>query len=93
MRLLRLELKPDNTIKLKAIQYIAKKYSLFLHHIKTMETYCVSCKKNTANKNSSVKINKQNLLMLISNWALFSKKKWRFIKNQKSPLNNCFDKI
>ena len=30
-----------------------------------METYCVSCKKNTGNKNSTVKRTKQNRLMLI----------------------------
>ena len=31
-----------------------------------METYCVSYKKNTANKNSSVRRTKQNRLMLVS---------------------------
>ena len=39
-----------------------------------METYCVSCKKNTANKNSSFRKNKQNGLMLLSNCALCGKK-------------------
>ena len=47
-----------------------------------METYCVSCKKNTANKNSSVSKTKQNRLMLLSNCAVWDKKKSRFIKNQ-----------
>ena len=32
-----------------------------------METYCVSCKKNIANKSSSVKRTKQNRLMLVLN--------------------------
>ena len=32
-----------------------------------METYCVSCKKNTANKNPNVRKSKQNRLMLLSN--------------------------
>ena len=32
-----------------------------------METYFVSCKKNTANKNSSVRRIKQNMLILLSN--------------------------
>ena len=32
-----------------------------------METYSVSCKKNTVSKNSSVKISKQNRLMPLSN--------------------------
>ena len=31
-----------------------------------METYCVSCKKNTAKENSSVRITKQNRLLLLS---------------------------
>ena len=35
-----------------------------------METYCDSCKKNTANKNSSVRRTKQNRLMLLSNCAV-----------------------
>ena len=35
-----------------------------------METYCVSCKKNTANENSSVRRTKQSRLML-SSTALF----------------------
>ena len=34
-------------------------------YIKTMETYWVSCKKNTANENSRVKKTKQNKLMLL----------------------------
>ena len=40
-----------------------------------METYCVSCKKNTANENSSVRKTKQNRLMLSSNCTLCGKKK------------------
>ena len=47
-----------------------------------METYCVSCKKNTANENSSVKKTKQNISVLLSNCAICSKKKSNFIKNQ-----------
>ena len=49
---------------------------------KTMEKYCVSCNKNTANENSSVRKTKQNRLMLLSNCAVCGKKKSRFIKNQ-----------
>ena len=37
-----------------------------IYYIKTMETYCVSYKKNTANKNSSVRKTKENRLMLLS---------------------------
>ena len=40
-----------------------------------METYCVSSKKYTANKNSNVQKTKQNRLMLLSNCAICSKKK------------------
>ena len=39
-----------------------------------METYCVSCKKNTVNKNSSVRRTKQNRLMVVSNCAVCGKK-------------------
>ena len=46
-----------------------------------METYCVSCKKNIANENSSFRKTKQNRLMLLSNCALCGKKS-AFIKNQ-----------
>ena len=49
-----------------------------------MEMYCVSCKKNTANKNSSVKRTKQNRLRLFSNCVACGKKKSRVIKNQET---------
>ena len=51
-----------------------------------METYCVSGKKYTANKNSSVRKIKQNRLMLLSNCAACSKKKSTFIKNKNSTI-------
>ena len=35
-----------------------------------MKTYGFNCKKNTANKNSSVRNTKQNILMLLSNQLL-----------------------
>ena len=47
-----------------------------------MEIYCVSCKKNTTNKNSSAKKTKQNISVLLSNCAICGKKKSNFIKNQ-----------
>ena len=34
-----------------------------------MEKYCVSCKLNTANENSSIRRTKQNRVMLVSNCA------------------------
>ena len=40
-----------------------------------METYCVSCKKNNANKNSGVRRTKQNRLILVSSFAICGKKK------------------
>ena len=49
-----------------------------------METYCVSCKKNNANKSSSVRRTKQNRLMFVSNYAVCDSKKLRFIKNQET---------
>ena len=48
-----------------------------------METYCVSCKKYTENKNSSVRKTKQNrLIMLLSNCTICGMKKSTFIKNK-----------
>ena len=47
-----------------------------------METYCVSCKNYTANKNSSVRKTNQNKLMLSLNCAICGKKKSTSIKNQ-----------
>ena len=44
--------------------------------------YCLSCKKNTEKKNSSVRKTKQNRLMLLSNCAFCGKKKSTFIKNK-----------
>ena len=47
-----------------------------------METYCVSCKKYTANENANVRNTKQNKLMFLSNCAICGKKKSTFIKNK-----------
>ena len=44
-------------------------------HIKTMETYCVSCNKNLGNKHSSGKRTKLNTCMLVSNCVVSCKKK------------------
>ena len=55
-----------------------------MYYIKTMETYCVSCKKDTSKKNSSVRRTRQNRLTLVSNCAICGKKKSRFIKNQET---------
>ena len=47
-----------------------------------MQFYCVSFKKNTANKRSSVRRTKQNRLMSASSYATCGKKKLRLIKIQ-----------
>ena len=46
-----------------------------------METYCVSCKKNTANENLSVRNTKQDRSMILSNCSDCGKKKLMFTKN------------
>ena len=51
-----------------------------------METYCISCKKYTANENSSVRKNKQHRLMLLSNCIICGKKKLTFIKKKNSSI-------
>ena len=56
-----------------------------------METYCVICKKNTANKNSSVRKTKQNRETLLSNCPICGKKKLSFFKNQElNTFNNIW---
>ena len=52
--------------------------------METMDTYCVSCEKNTTIKNSSVRRTKQNRLVLVIDCAACGKKKARFIKNQET---------
>ena len=46
-----------------------------------METYCVTCKKRTANQNLIVRKTKLNRLMLISNCSVCGEKKSAFFKN------------
>ena len=43
--------------------------------MKTMETYYVSCKRNTMNGNSSVRRTKQNRLIFLSNCTICGKQK------------------
>ena len=45
-----------------------------------METYCISCKKYTANENSSVKKIEQHRAMLLSNCCVCGKKKKLLLK-------------
>ena len=44
-----------------------------IYYMKTTETYSVSCKKNTAKKNSSVRRTGQKRLMTVSDCAIFDK--------------------
>lgn len=43
--------------------------------------HCLRCKKNTASKNSNVRMTKQDRLVLMSNCAICGKEKSRFMKN------------
>ena len=58
-----------------------------MRYIKTMEIYCVSCKKYAAKEVSSVRKTKQNILMLLSNYAACGKKKLTFIKSKETSNN------
>ena len=57
-----------------------------------MESYCVNCKKNTENENSSVRKSKQRLVLL-SNCALCGKKKSTIIKIKNSTILITFEMI
>ena len=53
---------------------------------KPMETYCVICKKYTANENLSVIKTKQNRLVLSSNCAIFGKKQSTSLRIKNSTI-------
>ena len=48
-----------------------------------MQTYCVSCRKNTENKDVKVIKTKNGRLMLKSTCSVCGNKKSRFLKNRK----------
>ena len=48
------------------------------------DPYCLACKKYTKNNNPKIVRNRQNRLMIQSNCANCSRKKSRFIKEQKA---------
>ena len=48
------------------------------------ETYCLACRKYTKSINPKIVRNKQNRSMIQSNCAICSRKKSRFIKEQKA---------
>ena len=58
-----------------------------------METYCVSCKKYTANDNSNVRKTKQNRLMLLSNGAICGKKNGILLKSKNPTIFIIFQMI
>ena len=51
--------------------------------MQTVETYCISYQKNTANKNSSVRRTKQDGLVLVSNFDICGKKNQGLLKIKK----------
>ena len=55
---------------------------IYVQYMKAMKTHRVSCNKNTANENSSVRKTKPYRLMLLTTCAACGKKKSTFIKNQ-----------
>ena len=48
------------------------------------ETYCLACRNYTKSINPYIVRNRQNRLMIQSNWATCGSKKSRFIKEQKA---------
>ena len=49
-----------------------------------MQTYCVSCKRNTENKNAKVIKTKNGRLQMKSNCSVCGKRKSQFVSNQKA---------
>ena len=58
-----------------------------------METSCVSCKKYTSNKNSSVRKTNQKGIMVLSNCALWQEKNQLLLKTKKSTILIIFQMI
>ena len=50
------------------------------------ETNCLACRKNTKNNNPKIVRNRQNRLMIQSNYATCGSKKSRFIKEQQDTI-------
>ena len=49
-----------------------------------MNSYCLSCKRNTENTNQKMVKTKNNRLMMLSKCAICNNKKSRFIKKQEA---------
>ena len=49
-----------------------------------MKSYCLKCRKNTANINPKVSKTSNDRTILLSNCAICNSKKSRFIKNQRA---------
>ena len=86
-----------NQDKLVSVSNVLREYNEMTEEIKSpknsrgytikkkrMGTYCVSCKKNTANYNSIGRRPRKNRLMLVSNSSICDKKKSKFIKDQEA---------
>ena len=58
-----------------------------------METYYVSCKKNTVNENSRDRKTKQNRLMLLRNCAIAARKNWLLLQMKNSTILIIFEMI
>ena len=58
-----------------------------------METFCVSCKIHTVNKNSSARKTKQNKLMLLPNCAICGIKRLTLLRIKKSTILITFEII
>ena len=67
---------------INAVNTFIRLHQIILLYIKTVEIYCVSCKK-IVKKNSRVRRTKQNRLMPVSNCAVCSKKKSSSLKIKK----------
>ena len=63
------------------IKLFSKRFEIYW--LKTMRPYCITCKKNIANENYSVRKTKQNKSLLVSNCAVCDKKNQGLLKIKK----------
>ena len=72
-----------------SVNNLLREYNEIKHEIKNpinvveykIEIYFLICRKNTANKNFSLRRTKKIRLLLVSNGAVCRKRKWRFVKS------------
>ena len=58
-----------------------------------MKSYCLKCRKDTENITSRVSNTSNDRAVLLSQYAICSSKKSRFIKNQEAKKNSSFETI